>query len=384
MHKTGTAAGYKDLLNQLNTFLTATGSAFGLTYEGAGSGRLTEYRGGANSIAEVFTLTARSAASFDVAGSTSGSLGTATVGVPFETDVLAFTLTAGAVPFQAGDTFQLATAPKWQALRAVTDSEYIWKAPGNNGEQAIYTGMLAYSDGSTHWNLRCNGYTSYNPALDFYAQAGGIQYDYPLAFGHPGLGLWTGSIPYWFIADGRRVIVIAKVSTVYEAAYLGTADTFIDPTSYPSPLVVGGSIVRQLSYASTDATNHSCFVMPGNTSWSHTAHLLLRMPSGGWNRFTTNYEYTDYGVVHPFYVGSQWVNGMNNLTANLDGSLPAYPITLATYGPRDVVAQLAGIYAVPGATLTAEQRLTLGPIDHLVVNNTWRTGNGDYYTVALD
>lgn len=385
MHITGTASGYTDLLNKLHAFLTERGSAFGLKYTGTGNGRLTDYTGGADSVAETYTLTATGSGAFSVVGSRSGDIGTATVGVAFSTPTLALTIAAGSTPFAAGDTFKLCTAPKWQALRAVASSEYVWQAPGNDGAQAIKVGLLAYTDGATYWNLRCNGYTAFNTANDFYNQPGGIQYDLPIAFGHPGLGLWAGSIPFWFVADGRRVVVVAKVNTVYQAAYLGTADALIDPTAFPYPLVVGGTVVRTLPYNSPDATNNSCFAIPGNTSWSHTAHLLMRTPANDrWTRYTTSYEYTDYGVVHPFYVGSQWVNGMSNLSPNLDGSRPLFPITLSPFSSQDIAAQLAGVHAVPGEGLSSEQRLRVGPIEHLVVQNVMRTGNGDYFTVALD
>ena len=61
MFTSGTADNYADLLDRLHTFLTAKGSAFGLTYSGTGDGTLTGYSGGASSVAETFTITATSA-----------------------------------------------------------------------------------------------------------------------------------------------------------------------------------------------------------------------------------------------------------------------------------------------------------------------------------
>ena len=58
MFSIGTATDYNDLLERLNTFLTAKGSAFGLAYSGSGDGRLTDYSGGPSSVAETFTITA--------------------------------------------------------------------------------------------------------------------------------------------------------------------------------------------------------------------------------------------------------------------------------------------------------------------------------------
>ena len=117
--KIGTAANYLDLLNIIDTFLTATGHAWGLTYTGAGNGRMRGpggsvggYIGTAASVTETITMTATSATSFDVVGSISGALGTATVGTDFTSAVVAFRIVAGATPFVAGDVFTLNTGPQ--------------------------------------------------------------------------------------------------------------------------------------------------------------------------------------------------------------------------------------------------------------------------------
>jgi hypothetical protein len=115
--KTGTAANYAALLDELDAFLCTTGHAWGLTYAGTGTGRLTGYLGTATTATETITVTATSATSFTVVGTVSGSLGTATVGTPFASSVISFTITAGGTAFVAGDVFQLNTGPKWTRLR---------------------------------------------------------------------------------------------------------------------------------------------------------------------------------------------------------------------------------------------------------------------------
>lgn len=59
--------------------------------------------------AQTFTLTATSATQFSVVGSVSGNLGTATVGVPFTSGDLNFTINAGSTAFAAGDTISVPT-----------------------------------------------------------------------------------------------------------------------------------------------------------------------------------------------------------------------------------------------------------------------------------
>ncbi len=120
----GTATHHYDLLNRFEAAVTGEGHAWGKTFVGAGNGTLTGtggepggYRGGLESIAEMFTLQADSDTTFSVTGSTSGDLGTATVGTAFVHPKLNFRINAGTTPFAAGDTFTLNTTPPWTRLR---------------------------------------------------------------------------------------------------------------------------------------------------------------------------------------------------------------------------------------------------------------------------
>ena len=61
------------------------------------------------------------------------------------------------------------------------------------------------------------------------------------------------SIPYWFLADGRRVIIVAKITTVYEHAYLGFLDAYATPGEWTYPLVVGVSDVSMAEPGATSA-----------------------------------------------------------------------------------------------------------------------------------
>jgi flagellar hook protein FlgE len=80
-------------------------------YTGTGNGVMSAVTAGAASVAETITMTATSATSFSVVGSVSGALGTATVGTPFTSGQIGFTITAGSTAFIAGDAFTVATAP---------------------------------------------------------------------------------------------------------------------------------------------------------------------------------------------------------------------------------------------------------------------------------
>lgn len=121
--KIGTASNYLDLLDQLDAFLTDTGHAWGKNFTGVGNGDLVNYLGTSTSVAETITLTATNATTFTVVGSTSGALANATVGTPYTSARIAFTIQAGTTAFQAGDVFVINTSPKWSRLRAAGSAD---------------------------------------------------------------------------------------------------------------------------------------------------------------------------------------------------------------------------------------------------------------------
>lgn len=116
-HKTATATSHLDLLTRLDALLVNEGHAWGMSYDGAGGGRLDAWAGGASTVAETITITATSSTSFDVVGSVSGALGAATVGTTFTTPQVTFRIVAAGAAFAAGDEFTLTMTPPWTRRR---------------------------------------------------------------------------------------------------------------------------------------------------------------------------------------------------------------------------------------------------------------------------
>lgn len=76
-------------------------------FVGTGSGTLSGVSAGGSAVTETITLKATDATHFSVTGSISGSIGTATVGTPFASTRVNFTINAGSTAFVAGDKFQI-------------------------------------------------------------------------------------------------------------------------------------------------------------------------------------------------------------------------------------------------------------------------------------
>ena len=92
------------LYNFLNTAPVAT------VYVGAGNGIIGGVMGTpGGTITEVFTILAINPTTFSVTGTVSGFIGNATVGTQFVSPQILFLITAGGVPFVAGDKFTVTT-----------------------------------------------------------------------------------------------------------------------------------------------------------------------------------------------------------------------------------------------------------------------------------
>lgn len=532
MWTSGTANNHIDLLDKLNTFLCAKGSAFGLQYSGTGDGRLTLYSGGASSVAETFTITATDPTTFTVVGTVSGSIGVAGAGIPFSQPQLEFLISAGATPFVAGDVFTLSTAPPWTQLRrslgskvlatqsntgtyaaqnlvdgkpdgdtnniwrvdspitlpqdieitlyeAETIVQYqlsefvnwwspedftfdywdgaawvtldsvtgfngttgvvytfdigapvsatryrlhitktrfttavmlgvirllrsdgvdaatgqvVWQAPGNDGASEIYVGVKPFERAdANYYDWELFGFDGFVASSHLRLQPG--------AHGRLYLPLWDATIPYWFIADGRRVIVIAKINTQYEMAYLGLLDPYFSPEQWPYPLALGGTIalgetpiaLSSTLYRWSEASNQHRMPTHSDTL-SNTppnlkpedAQLRARNLDGNWLPFAASRN--DSPTATPSsYESIIWPyrGGMSLLDLNLDGSRTLWPVMLNATGPN-TIGQLGGVAAVSGQGLTAETLIRLGAIDWMALHNITRTDRDDFLAVALD
>lgn len=378
----GSATSYTDLLDKLNTFLTK-GHTLPPGFTGTGNGAITQLMGTGTSVQETITVTFSSSTAFSVVGSVTGAMGSGTVGTSFVHARCTFTVTAGGTAWVAGDTIQFVMTPPWTALRSVTGSEYIWRAPGNSNQDQIFVGALAFSDtGAGYYNWRLGGFTGFDAGRSFTGQPG--------ACTRPVMPLWNGAIGYWFIADGRHVKVIAKITTQFEHAYLGFLDAYSSPGEWAYPLIVGGSmswitepavgsINWRYSYAGNEhhaywsSSPQQSMTMNG---WNHDiSSLRLRKPSGEWHGFTCQGSQPLEPIITPFAAG------FSNLRPGLDGTVLLMPIVLLDQVPNSY-GEFAGLKAVSGISRGSEDLVMLGRDTYLVTQDSSYT-SAKSYTAAL-
>lgn len=296
-------------------------------------------------------------------------------------------------------------------------SEVLFKSLGTSGTDEIFTGIRAEYDVNIGWyNLFLNGYTGYDSnEVSWLKQPGalpGYGSTFPLRI--PMVPCWNSSIPYWFSASGRAFKFGLKISTSYEAGYLGFIIPYATPTQYTYPLAIGGSLcpitnLRGVEWRySYNASSHSIFTIPGtdvsdaisadNEGISST--LYLRLTTGLWGAFAqrsgvTTIDSMTIETFYPFTKGGikrgVWPTSARDPTSKKDymtvlgGGYLLQPCILHQRWPNNqVFGELDGIYTISGFSNAAENTTSYNGNTNVVFNNVTRTEIQEFWTLALE
>jgi hypothetical protein len=252
----------------------------------------------------------------------------------------------------------------------MADVECYLRGPGASDSDDIFVAMRTVSSATSDtFNILVHGATGHVPGARMPVQPGS-------SVTGPAMLLWEDAITYWFVAHGRRFIVIAKVSTVYESMYAGLGLPYGLPTEYPYMLVIGASSSIWNLRFSNNSTAHTSFWNPGRTTTGASdSCLTVRSTSGQWLPFT-NYH-TEGGYVYP----TNAVTMFEERPAP-DGSYAITPLVLYTPG-TDVLGELDGAYHVTGFGNASENIITVSGDDYLVVQSANRTTSTVYGAIKL-
>lgn len=329
--------------------------------------------------------------------------------------------------FLQNDPTLVATGQNWTvAWQHASNPELVLQGPGLSGSDQVLVGL----------RRRDNALSFGESVIDLTGMIGVI----PSATGYNG---HIGNLPipplffldqnpmqYWIVANGRRFVVVLRISTIYQAAYAGLFLPYANPAVYPMPLFIGGvrgsaaegtaAAVDTWRWGATNRYRH--FIYPwaesSASSGNFSSSACMLDPSGQWTECGISPSY-DTGYVLPLTrmgprnfptrlagaiagpAGGDTINSTNynsrlgydavreRLMAGLNGEFSLTPITLnagaysgsarpVTYGILD------GCFSVPGVGNAAENIISLDGVDHLVVANVQRTAVGEYWALALE
>lgn len=274
------------------------------------------------------------------------------------------------------------------------DTDYVsLQGPGLTGDDEILVTLQPFSVAANNaYSIRVRGHTAYvNPGT---SQPGA---DSPWCY----LLTLNSPVTYWFIANGRRFIVIVKSSSRYDAMYAG----FILPEHLPSdwsyPLFIGASSSTGTQSQANDNDYHSNFWNPfaqslsGNNSLT-SAYLFSPMQAwvpiwNGWQ--SSNPVWNDTGRMT-----LPWSNvSQHNVRRQLDGE-PWFKrgqlagIARSSSGGADTnlpeggsfYGSFDGVYYTPAFGATAEQESIVGGVTYKMFPNVARTSDGQFAAIAME
>lgn len=253
----------------------------------------------------------------------------------------------------------LAEANGWTTLRYDDTQpirELILQGVGLSGDQAIYIGFRTYDDAAAdYYNMSVAGFTGYVAGNSFDTQPGYME---------SGVPAHNQRIDYWLAVNAQRIVFALKVGTpVYETGYAGYFLPYADPGQYPYPLVVGGMLDGIPATRFSDTT-HS-FAFRGSR-----ANLRMRFVDGVWKQPDTMPWLND------------WMAGTYQLRDSL-GYYPLYAVELTDSAPN-LYGALDGVRFISGFNNVVENTLTIGGVDHVVIQDVYRTGFYDYIALELN
>jgi len=226
------------------------------------------------------------------------------------------------------------------------------KAPGLTGLDPCFINFQLYDRPTDdYYNLALTGATGFIGAADFDNQPGARE--------ALGLTLWNQPIKFWLSANGQRVILTAKVDTVYVSMYAGKINTYGTPGQYPYPLLLAGPL------ATASATRYSgSIALPYK---GNRGQMVLRDAGGVW-RTPHAWPYTkSYGSTVTF--------------RDVNGAYCLMPIVLHdnynTYGTLD------GLHFITGFGNAVENTLDIGGQEHVVLQDGALNGLADFFTQRI-
>ncbi len=261
------------------------------------------------------------------------------------------------------------------------------RGPGMAGTDQIFVGLQAVNDvGNDIYGIQIAGAQGFSSGAAFGGQVGQSPTSY--------VAVWNSSMPYWIVANGQRFVVVVKVSTTYHAMYAGKILPYGTPTQYGYPVFIGGENVTNLRWSDTTVGNRQ-FIDPGSASSTTNSGSNLCFPDGSWQFFQNfinssgNDSLSTQGRTIWPYAGSNTTgndvdNRLREMRDNIDGSYTLLPLILHCEAPsRQVFGELDGCYWVSGYNNAAENIVTIGGVDHLVVQNIHRTNRWNYWALKL-
>lgn len=263
------------------------------------------------------------------------------------------------------------------------------QAPGNGASARMYLNIATVHDeGDAFYSWEIYGATGYDSGEAYGSMPG--------AGGPTYFNLWQNTISYWFYANDRRVIVVAKCSTNYMSMYGGFLLPFALPTEYPFPHCIIASY-PEIEAPDLNNARNSMIADPGanGAAWyrRRTTENWVEIenqnsssgsiaPSTGqrpfiWPHKTGRTQGSGTGT-NPNYWGPDGFHTMKLNALNESVLMQCHVIDL---DDLTIVGALEGVFSTTGFNRTTEQVITIGARTFRLFQRAFRNQPGDFFAV---
>lgn len=411
-HTVGIASDYLNLFQRLRAYLKGWYSCENEVMNPAntGDGYVKDLMAKPTSVAETWTFTCTvggPAATFTVTGSVTGADGTITTTDSSDgTNTFYFfgthigcLLIDGPTAWAIGDSFtfdvvanSIAPTQQWTEMKytpgipeagkpmnvtaAASPAQYAnelyMKAPGLAQADEIFINFHTFfNEDADYYNISMCGALGFETVESYTTQPGkgtGVS-----------MALWQFQIPYWIVADGRRLIITCKISTNYMSAYAGLILPYATPSEYPYPLYIGGPYAETSGLRwSSESHNHRSFFDP--------CYAYIYTIEGTWlavqNKYASGANEASPGTTNIW----PYTENIAYYIRQSPGDIyPLLPMVLHTdQNGGNVYGELAGCFWTPGFANASENTIVVNGTDYVVLQDVYRTSNLDYYALKLD
>ena len=209
------------------------------------------------------------------------------------------------------------------------------------------------------------------------------------------LPLLNAATPFWFVANGRRFIVVAKSGSYWGSAYAGLFLPYGSPSSYPYPLFVGANTQNGTRVGDT-----SSYVAASAFWRSYRNAGAIWQPGGAWLAFGAD---ASDGGSYPASANTgrcwPWTSGKTRVATSgafsivsrrpgPDGSYALRPVILQDYpsvgGRNALLGEFDGVAATTGYGAAAGDTITAAGKTWLMVQRGSANGAGDFAAILLE
>lgn len=272
-------------------------------------------------------------------------------------------------------TYNMSAVDEWQLAR-------VFAGKGLDGQDKIYVPMGLYVDKRyTYYSLvawTARNYNKTRGVSDQFTATG-------FANATSVISLWHNPIPYWFVANGRRFIIIAKVAHRYMSMYCGFFLPLATDDEYSYPLYIGGShnTAKREYQHQTNQANGSFWKPTFDNQYEWRGSCSVVRPSGEILYLSTSdmivrNDRNFIGALYPY-------NWNYKIGKTEDNEYVLLPIEIMELNPSpQTLGWLDGVMYVSGYENSPERALTIDGKTYICFPSMVRSGYNDYAAILME